>query len=65
MPAFAGVTSLGERGQIVIPKELRDHLKFKTGDKFLVLEHFGKLILVPDKVAHQLVKHLTKEFDKI
>jgi len=31
-----GVTTLGERGQIVIPVEVRKKWKLKKGEKFLV-----------------------------
>jgi len=31
-----GVVTVGERGQIVIPKEARDHFNIKPGDKLLV-----------------------------
>ncbi len=32
-----GVVTLGERGQIVLPKKARDTLKLKAGDSFIVL----------------------------
>jgi len=32
-----GVVTLGERGQIVLPKKARDTLKLKPGDKLVVL----------------------------
>ncbi len=38
------VTKLGERGQIVIPLEIRKKLKLKKGDKFIVSTS-GKLIV--------------------
>lgn len=31
-----GMTTMGERGQVVIPKEIRDKINIKPGDKFLV-----------------------------
>jgi AbrB family looped-hinge helix DNA binding protein len=55
-----GTTVLGERGQIVIPKEARSKLKLKNGDQFLVVEHFGKLILVPQKMMRSLLAVLNK-----
>lgn len=55
-----GTTVLGERGQIVIPKEARGKLKLKNGDQFLVVEHFGKLILVPQKMMQSLLAILNK-----
>ncbi len=32
-----GLVTVGERGQIVIPKEARDHFDIKPGDKLLIL----------------------------
>jgi len=32
-----GVVTVAERGQIVIPKEARDHFNIKPGDKLLVM----------------------------
>lgn len=55
-----GTTVLGERGQIVIPKEARNKLKLKNGDQFLVVEHCGKLIFVPQKMMRDLLSLLTK-----
>ncbi|MGA2667262.1 MAG: AbrB/MazE/SpoVT family DNA-binding domain-containing protein [Patescibacteria group bacterium] len=31
-----GITSMGERGQVVIPAKIRDELKLDKGDKLLV-----------------------------
>ena len=62
--SIGGTAVLGERGQIVVPKEIRDNLKLKAGDSFLVIEHFGKIILVPQKIAEALLGHITKELDK-
>jgi AbrB family looped-hinge helix DNA binding protein len=50
------------RGQIVIPKEARTKLKLKSGDQFLVIEHFGKLILIPEHMMRQMVEQVTKHF---
>ncbi len=62
--SIGGTTVLGERGQLVIPKEMRDHLKLKAGDSFLVIEHFGKVVLVPEVLAGEFIHHITKEWDK-
>ncbi len=39
------ITTIGERGQIVIPQTLRDHLNIEKGEKFMVLER-GDMILL-------------------
>lgn len=46
---FFGSVTVGERGQVVIPAEVRKSFKIKTGDKLIVLckpDH-GMLNLVP------------------
>jgi AbrB family looped-hinge helix DNA binding protein len=37
-----GLVTVGERGQIVIPKEARDQFDIKPGDKLLVVGHARK-----------------------
>lgn len=32
-----GITKLGERGQVVIPKQARDTMRLKAGDTFVIL----------------------------
>lgn len=39
------VTRLGERGQVVIPQIFREHLKLEKGEKFMVVEQGGTIIL--------------------
>ena len=34
---FAGICKVGEKGQIVIPKEIRDMFDIKPGDSVIVL----------------------------
>jgi AbrB family looped-hinge helix DNA binding protein len=36
---FYGSSTLGDRGQIVIPVEARNDLGFKPGDKLLIMRH--------------------------
>lgn len=45
-----GTTSMGERGQVVIPSEARQELNIKTGEKFVVFgdARKGTVILVDD-----------------
>ncbi|OGH94993.1 MAG: hypothetical protein A2538_04885 [Candidatus Magasanikbacteria bacterium RIFOXYD2_FULL_41_14] len=57
---FYGTTVIGARGQLVVPKEIREKLKVKSGDKFFVVGHYGKIILIPEAEARLVVNRLTK-----
>ncbi len=41
---LTGVTSVGERGQIVIPAEIRKDLKLKKGEKLFVFARHDRFI---------------------
>ncbi|GBC70187.1 hypothetical protein HRbin01_01897 [archaeon HR01] len=41
-----GTSPLSEKGQVTIPKEIREYLGVKPGDKVLFLVEEGKVILV-------------------
>ncbi len=50
-----GSTSLGERGQIVIPKKVRAKLGLKKGDHLIVIEKHGILVLAPSRVVEDMI----------
>jgi AbrB family looped-hinge helix DNA binding protein len=54
---FFGTTTIGERGQIVIPKEARDLFELKAGDKLLVLgdRERGGLALVKADLMERFI----------
>ncbi len=54
-----GSTSLGERGQVVIPKKARAKLGLKKGDHLIVIEKHGVLVLAPSRVVEDMVSHLS------
>ena len=59
-----GSTSMGVRGQIVIPKKARDSMRAKTGDQFLVIENEGCLMMVPEKIVSHMLKHISQALIK-
>ncbi|MDD2757789.1 MAG: AbrB/MazE/SpoVT family DNA-binding domain-containing protein [Patescibacteria group bacterium] len=61
---ICGATSLGKRGQLVIPKEARERLHFKEGERFLVVEHLGKVVLVPEEQMQHIVSEITRHLKK-
>ena len=47
-------TTLSPKFQIVIPKEVRRLLKLRPGTKFNVVEHEGRIELLPVRSAKQM-----------
>lgn len=56
---YAGSVKVGEKGQIVIPKEMRQAFDIRPGDTLLILADPDKGIAIPPKNA------FTKLTDKI
>ena len=50
---FVGISKVGEKGQIVIPKEARDMFDIKPGDSIIVLcdKEKGIALLKADAIA--------------
>lgn len=56
-----GSTVMGSRGQVVIPKEIRDRMGLKTGATLIALQmKDGPVVLLPADRMQALVSDLTK-----
>ena len=71
---ICGVATVGERGQVVIPADVRKSLKVKPGDKLIVLfrpdrkliglipeEDFSKFLKQASKLVSQLEKKVSSK----
>ena len=62
------VTRLGERGQIVIPLIFRENLRLKKGEKFMVVEQNGTIMLkrleAPTRAEFETLLRKTREHAK-
>lgn len=61
-----GTAKVGDRGQIVIPKEAREMLGIKSGDTLLILgdEQTGLIVSRPEvlnKLADKILNNMQKE----
>jgi len=61
-----GTAKVGDRGQIVIPKEAREMFGIKPGDTLLILgdEDAGLIVSRPEvlaDLASQIIKNVNKE----
>lgn len=63
---FYGTTTVGEKGQVVIPAEARDAMKLKKGEKLLVFS-MGHGMLALAKLEHlaKFEKHMTQRLAAI
>ena len=66
---FAGTVRVGEKGQIVIPKEARELFNIRPGDTLLLLgeEDVGLIVSRPEvlsDLANQFFNNVKKEVDE-
>lgn len=58
---YVGISKVGEKGQIVIPKEVRNMFNIKSGDSIIVLCDKEKgIALVKSDVIEDLTDNLMK-----
>ncbi len=53
-----GVVTLGDRGQIVIPKAARDKFELKGGDRLIIVSDENGIALVPNEFFESKVQEL-------
>lgn len=58
-----GTAVLGERGQIVIPKEIREALKLKRGDTFVAILNHEAIVFLPKKMMENFIQNLTAKLN--
>lgn len=62
---YVGISKVGEKGQIVIPKEARDMFNIKAGDSIIVLCDKEKgIALVKSDVIEDLTDKILPKGDK-
>lgn len=56
-----GATVMGERGQVVIPKDIRERLRLRTGTRLMVMQHGDSpLMLVPIEQMQEMIQQMSE-----
>jgi len=66
-PIFYGSTTVGERGQIVLPVKLRKDLQINKGDKLLVIvdPHGSRINLVNPETMNKFLDMMSENINQI
>jgi AbrB family looped-hinge helix DNA binding protein len=63
---YLGSTVVGERGQVVIPKDIRDQMSLRPGTKLIVFHHDnGPIAFMPMNMVRMFLKDMTGKIKKI
>lgn len=64
---FYGSTTVGERGQIVLPAKLRTDFKIKKGDKLMVIGNADqcRIVLINPDAMNKHLEELNQHIDKM
>lgn len=65
-PKVYGAVTVGERGQIVIPAEVRKSYRIKAGDRLIVVaKPEGPIGLIPAEKLNEFLGHMTEMLARI
>ena len=60
-----GTATLGERGQVVIPAEIREELDLEQGEQFMVLLINDSVVFIPGDKFEEMVSQLDQKVTKL
>ncbi len=60
-----GTTVMGERGQVVIPRDIREAMGLKAGDQLVTIFHDGKLFLMNAEEMKHFMDMMSERFASV
>ncbi|MDP2651514.1 MAG: AbrB/MazE/SpoVT family DNA-binding domain-containing protein [bacterium] len=58
--SLIGTTIVGEKGQMVIPADIREALKLSKGTKLMVIAHQNSVFLMRPAALESMAKHFSE-----
>lgn len=55
---------VGERGQIVIPKDIRDRFHIESGEILIITGHRGKITIMKEDVMRDVSQQILEKLDE-
>ena len=66
LDGYIGTSVVGDRGQIVIPKELRDDVRLKPGDRVVMFRHqSGPIVMMPMDAMKNFMKAMSSKLTSL
>lgn len=55
---------VGERGQIVIPKDIREHFGIESGETLIITGHKNKITIMKEEILRDMSLQILEELEK-
>lgn len=55
---------VGERGQIVIPKDIRDLFDIESGETLIITGHRGKITLMKEEIMREMSVQILEKLEE-
>lgn len=55
---------VGERGQIVIPKDIRDHFGIESGETLIITGHKDKITIMKEKIMRDMSIQILEKLEE-
>ncbi len=66
LDGYIGTSVVGDRGQIVIPKDLRDDVRLKPGDRVVMFRHqSGPIVMMPMDAMKKFMNAMSSKLSSL
>ncbi len=55
---------VGDRGQIVIPKDIRDHFHIESGETLIITGHRNKITIMKEEIMREISLQILEKLEE-